>query len=226
MCLRPRRAPRVQIAKYWGQIESLDREVGRIMAAVDAAGIAGNTILCFSSDHGDMHYSQGQLQKTAALGRIGSYPVSYAATLKRCPGKSLDFPFGSVDVMPTLLGFAGAPIPAAVQGTDVSALLLGKTAKEPDAVFLANYARGGTGGKLAAAAIRTKEWLFALSAENPQNEDWLLYDMKNDPYQMKNLVANAAFGKTKELLRTRLMELRRKNKDIMDIASTVAGKPA
>lgn len=114
---------------YYAQIAALDYNLGRIMQALNNLGIAEDTIICFSSDHGDMLASHGLQGKNVPYEESINIPFIMRYPRKIKGGQKTDVLFNSVDVMPTLLGLCGVPIPKGVQGLDLSQAILGKTEK-------------------------------------------------------------------------------------------------
>jgi arylsulfatase A-like enzyme len=197
-----------KIKKYYAMISSLDDCVGRIMTTLDQLGLVENTILAFSSDHGDMLGSQGHRQKRRPWEESINIPLIIRYPKKVKAGQIRDWLIASVDVMPTLLGLAGAEIPDKVQGIDHTAMFTGKGKKEREAVFLFNGKPGG--GRIPDwRGIRTKEWLFAFHAKG----DWVMYDLKGDPYELNNLVDNPKYAAKKEELRRQINAMREQLKE-------------
>ena len=203
------------LLQYYAMITSVDFCMSRIHKALHEAGIAEDTILCFTSDHGDMLGSQGHHLKQRPWEESIHVPfiLRYPHRIKR--GQRRDWIVSSVDVMPTLLGLCGIPIRSQVQGLDLSATFLGNSARQRHAAFLFNVHRGhgpGTDWR----GIRTKEWVYACHASG----DWIMYDLKHDPYQLKNLIDDPGFAARKKALRDQLDSMR---KDLGD-SSILKGK--
>jgi arylsulfatase A-like enzyme len=191
---------------YLGGISGIDTEFGRVMKAVEEAGLAENTIVMFSSDHGEMMGSQGK------GGKILPYDESHHVPFfVRYPGvtpkaASSDALFAAVDIYPTICGLAGVPVPEHCSGHDLSDIMRGKKVKTPEVVFLqgAPGRDNGTGeadtmqkamaldhkqkAPLYYRGVRTAQYTYTVR----ENGRWLLFDNHADPYQMKNLVTNAA----------------------------------
>jgi len=106
--------------------------------------------------------------------------------------------------MPTLLGLCDISIPSKVQGLDYSATFLGKSQKQRDAAFLFNV-HGGAGPNTDWRGIRTKEWVYAFHFSG----DWVMYDLKNDPYQLRNLIDDPKYAAKKKELKEQLKSLRK-----------------
>jgi arylsulfatase A-like enzyme len=192
------------LIEYYAMVTSLDSCMGRITKALDAAGVSDDTIVVFSSDHGDMLGSQGHRWKQRPWEESINVPfiVRYGRKIKK--GQVRDWIVSSVDVMPTLLGFCDISIPSQVQGLDYSATFLGKSKKQRDAAFLFNVHSGG-GPNTDWRGIRDKEWTYAFHYSG----DWVMYDLKNDPYQLKNLIDDPKYAAKKKQLRKQLETMRK-----------------
>lgn len=178
---------RHDISISYAMITGLDDNVGKLMRELDDLGIAEDTIFCFSSDHGDMLGSQGRMNKNLPWEESANIPFIMRYPRKLKAGQKSDMLLSTVDVMPTLLGLCGAPIPKGVQGQDLSSQILGKGGKEPESQFLLDVIPGPTGLKTGVdtwRAVRTKQYTYAV---NP-GKGWLLYDRKKDPYEQTNLL--------------------------------------
>ena len=114
-------------------ISSLDTCMGRIMRTLDNLGIADDTILCFSSDHGDMLGSQGHNLKQRPWEESINIPFILRYPRRIRAGQKKDWLFASVDVMPTILSLCGAAIPHAVQRWNMAPVFTDESQKEHDA---------------------------------------------------------------------------------------------
>jgi arylsulfatase A-like enzyme len=197
---------------YYGMIESLDDEFGRIVAALEKAGVSDDTIVVFSSDHGDMIGSQGLKAKRWPYEESARIPllIRYPRSIK--PGTVIADPIGSPDVYPTLAGLAGVKAPQGLDGADFSPLLRGETSKPPrDYVYLEmQYAYVPWPGW---RALRTRNLMYARTAEKP----WLLFDVAKDPWQMNNLVDDPASQSVVKQMDDRLAAIMRETGDSWDI---------
>lgn len=186
---------------YYSMIAALDAEFGRLARAVDEAGAAEDTIVIYTSDHGDMIGSQGYkakrwpFEESARVPFLIRYPRALAA------GRTLADPFSAVDVYPTVAGLAGVPAPSGLDGDDFSAFFAGKAASPPrDFVYLEMpYAYVPWPGW---RAIRTRDYMYARTLEQP----WLLYHVAQDPWEMRNLIDDPAQQPLARVLDSRLTE--------------------
>jgi len=173
---------------YYAHIAALDDCVARLLAAVERGGAAEDTIFLFTSDHGDMLGSQGlQLkqhpwEESIRVPFLLRYPRKLGA-----PGHVIRQPINAPDIMPTLLGLAGLPIPASVQGSDFSRLASGREKTGPDAAAFLNlpvsFVQARRCGFAEYRGLRTLRHTYVRSIHGP----WLLYDNQADPCQLRNL---------------------------------------
>src|SRR6185436_15749442 len=115
---------RTNLAGYYAHCTALDDCMGDLLRALEEVGLARNTILMFTSDHGDMLGSHELMKKQKPFDESVRVPM-----LVRWPGQlkaaELDAPVNSEDIMPTLLGLARVSIPKTVEGLDYSGYLRG-----------------------------------------------------------------------------------------------------
>jgi arylsulfatase A-like enzyme len=197
-----------ELTKYYSLITCLDENMGRLMGALEELGLARNTILVFTSDHGNMIRSQGMRLKQKPWEESAHIPFLIRDPRTGKSGKTSDLIFNSIDIMPTMLGMCGLPVPRGLHGIDWSAALSGRGAsKAPDSIYLALDSEGSSDeGRAAGAggrwrAVRTREWMYVMQ----EAKDWLLYDVAKDPYQMNNLAEDRGRRNERQELK-RLMD--------------------
>ncbi len=188
-------APLDEIAGYYSHITALDRNLGRLMEALEQAGIADNTIVVFTSDHGDMFGSQGQTRKQKPWDESIMVPCAMRWPAKLPAGERTDVLLNAPDVMPTLLRLMGVEIPDTVEGRDLSHAALGLEGPEPTSAFIGNICPFGQPFP-EWRGLRTKTHTYVRTLEGP----WLLYDNAADPYQLSNLVDEPAHEEVQERL--------------------------
>src|SRR5579871_6360000 len=131
---------RQTLCRYYAAITALDEQLGRILDRLDDLGLADDTLVVFTSDHGDMLWSHGWMKKQSPYEEAVQVPL-----LIRWPGRipactTRDTLLGTVDVLPTLAGLLEWRHAANMEGTDLSGTLRGEPrAPAPSALFLANY---------------------------------------------------------------------------------------
>ena len=210
---------RRETADYYGNITALDAQMGRIMKVLDDLGLAENTILCFTSDHGDHLRSHGyakcndpsitdntkRASKATPFEESIHIPLMVSWPAKVKGHRRTDVLFNSVDVMPTLLGMCEVNIPDEVQGSDLSHVLIGGAGSVPDSVYLQILGEGWPHrGKWVGfwRGVRTDRWLYARWYKNETGP--YLFDVRNDPYELNNLWDNPEYAEVQETLEARL----------------------
>jgi arylsulfatase A-like enzyme len=177
-----------ELRGYYAHIAALDDCFKKLLDALEATGSADDTIVVFTSDHGDMMQSQGLSYKlypwdeSIRTPLLIRYPRKYGRA-----GRRSTAPVNSPDLMPTLLGMSGIEIPAGIQGTDYSSSRPKPGIGAPkDSAFLSLPVPIGEALRYGFAeyrGVRNQRYTYARSIDGP----WLLYDNKRDPYQMNNL---------------------------------------
>ena len=178
---------RHMLAGYYAHCTALDRAMGDLLAAIEAAGIADNTVLVFTSDHGDMLLSRGMMKKQRPWDESVRVPMLLRYPARLAP-EEINQPINTPDILPTLLGLSRIAVPESVEGTDLSEALTGAEPYPEEAALIQapvpfhqwNFGNGGKEYR----AIRTERYTYARDRQGP----WLLYDDQQDPYQMTNLV--------------------------------------
>jgi arylsulfatase A-like enzyme len=172
------------IAEYYGMTTWMDDAVGRMLAALDANGLAEDTIVVFTSDHGDYLGSHGRVQKgdlheeSVRIPLIVRWPVELKP---KVPSRQVA---ALVDMAPTLLGLVGVEMPSHMHGQSLATVLRGEQATLADDYAFIETGRG--------AGIRTPTHLYSLpfvvsGRQLAQTPD-MFFDLSTDPYQMHNLV--------------------------------------
>lgn len=192
------------IADYYAAITALDWNVGRMMDAVDRLGIRDNTIFVFTSDHGDMLWSHGARNKEQPWEESILIPLIVRWPGHVPAGRKSDVLISIVDMAPTLLGLARAEAPHAVEGVDLSRAVRGENMDEPRSVFIylpmpAQQAFAMGIGEW--RGVRTKRHTYARWRDG---RGWVLYDNREDPYQMRNLVDDPASQEVRSSLEAEL----------------------
>jgi arylsulfatase A-like enzyme len=198
-------------ARYWGLCKLVDRSVGRVLRRLEGLGLADDTIVVYTADHGHLLGEHRMWNKG-----VPYEPSVQVPLLLRVPGlapRRITTPVGLVRLMPTLLELMGQPIPAHVQGTSLVPLLTdGDTAPDEEAVFIewnGPWRGGGVYSDVAVRTIRQGRWKLNVSA----NGDCELYDLQDDPEELRNAVADQGRAQTVGRLFDRLRAWQRETDD-------------
>ena len=201
-------------AGYYAHCTALDDCFGELRRTLQDAGLAENTLLVFSADHGDMLGSRGAYKKQQPYDESIRVPL-----LLHWPkglgvkARQLDAPINSEDLMPTLLGLCGVPIPKSVEGLDYSGYIRGKKNPGDGAtvilypVVFGEWVRR-VGGK-EFRGMRTTRYTYVRDLAGP----WLLYDNQTDPYQTNNLANQPKYSKLQVKLEATLARKLKERRD-------------
>ena len=203
---------------YHAHISAIDDELGRLMARLQALGIAEDTILVYSADHGSMMGSHGLGSKRQPYEESIRVPFSIRWPGVIPAGLASDALLGSIDLMPTLCGLAGVPAPATCAGRDFSPVVLGGKGPDPEAQFIMHISKkNASGGDTHPAPIfrgvRTRRHTYAVYPD----ERWCLFDNEQDPCQLDNRIADPAMAEVRERLEGMLRRFLREAEDPLPV---------
>ena len=174
---------------YYAHIAAVDMEFNRILRVLDETGQASNTIVVYTSDHGDMMGSHGYIGKRMPQEESCKVPffVRYPGVTPK--GRDSDILFSAIDIYPSLCGLAGIPVPQHCEGRDLSAAMRGQKIRGPESAFLMHIQKFNSEGGADNAAVifrglRTDRYTYAVADDGR----WILYDNREDPYQQHNLI--------------------------------------
>ena len=199
---------REKLIGYNAHISAVDIELGRLMAKLEETGQSNNTILVYTSDHGEMMGSHDLMGKrlpheeSARVPFVVRFPTAIPA------GQRTATLLGSIDLYPTLCGLAGIEVPPHCQGSDLSPALRGEPLREPEHSFLMHMNIKGVNVPIY-RGIRTRRYTYAVG----ENGRWLLYDNQEDPYQQLNLVGDPARAKLVQELGGEILDYLKKAVD-------------
>jgi arylsulfatase A-like enzyme len=204
---------RKELAQYYGMITSVDDQMARLLRTLDELGLAQDTIVLFSSDHGDMFGSQGRRLKRKPWEESIRIPglVRYPRKVKK--GRRNEAMFTHVDFAPTLLGLCGIKPPPEMQGSDMSSGILGTEDTGPDSAFFQIFGPfRGDGTEDGWRGIRTRRYMYARFEKDP----WVLYDIQRDPYQTRNLIGERSAKHVRDDMERRLIQWMKRTGDSWD----------
>ncbi|MFO8007748.1 MAG: sulfatase [Candidatus Brocadiia bacterium] len=194
---------RAILAQYYAAISALDADLGRLMATLEDEGMLRDTLVVFTSDHGDMLGSHGMRKKEQPWEESVRVPL-----LLRCPaalpaGFCVEAVVGITDLTPTMLDLLGVGVPGSMQGRSVAAALRGQ-ARGPDSVPLGipvPVDQAVAQGVPEWRGLRTSRYTYA---RRINDQGWVLYDNEMDPCQQRNLIAEPAAAELRKGLEATL----------------------
>ena len=183
-------------AQYYGNVTLVDRMVGRINVALERAGVADDTAVVFTTEHGDMLGDHGMLEKRSFYEESARVPMLMRVPWLS-PGPSrIDGSVSQIDLVPTLLDVLGEPIPAHIKGKSLRPVLQGNDSLADNEVFMGwngispnlrdRFLGNDAINRMLALPYRSvvsDRWKLNLCAGD-QGE---LFDLRSDPYEETNL---------------------------------------
>ena len=192
------------IAHYWGSVSLVDRSVGRILTTLDNCDLNRNTIVVFTSDHGDMMGSHGMIEKSVMYEEAVRIPLILRTPQLGFEKRVVDQPISQVDLVPTLLSMMGQAVPDHLEGTDRYPFLKGQadwgledvfmewngTAADPEPDEFPDLVSpeqiSAIQGKRVRTVLTGDGWKFNWN-ETGEHE---LYFLKDDPGELTNLYSD------------------------------------
>lgn len=178
----PEAKKREIISFYYANITFIDEWVGKIVDLLKARGEYENTVIAFTSDHGEYLTDHNILFKSyfpcdsdCAVPLFIKPHSSCGKWMNRC-----DRLVDNASIMPTLLDIAGLEIPASCQGKSLKSLIIGSDDSPGYDDFVVTYAEG-----CPAWRVRTRTHAFVYRHEENSCQ---LYDLRNDPHELHNLI--------------------------------------
>ncbi|MHC4873886.1 MAG: sulfatase-like hydrolase/transferase [Planctomycetota bacterium] len=223
------------ISRYWGLCSQIDTYIGKVLDCLESHGLTDNTVIVFTSDHGDMMGSHRLLAKCVMFEESVKVPLFIKLPGQK-EGRRVSGPVSQVDLVPTLLDLLGEDVPAYLQGKSLAPLLAGDNRESSDNVFIEwNGCDSGLfGGKdlnkdqvpvnlsgysseeLSAAVkdhvrsvITPEGWKFNYS----QLGEHELYSLIDDPLEKNNLTGDNLYDEIKNNLAGLIIEWQKKTDD-------------
>lgn len=184
---------------YYAMVCNLDDNIGRLVSAIHELGLDENSILVFTSDHGELFGAHGRRAKNIFYEEAVRVPflVRWKGVLP--PSEKRDVCLNTVDIMPTLLSMMDLPIPASVEGSDLSQFVLtGNKTTDDGALMMCCGQTAAYGDGYEWRAYRTKRYTYATYRRDGKE---LLFDHIEDPLQMQDLSGDSSYRKVLETLR-------------------------
>jgi len=187
------------LSQYFGMVKCIDDNIGRIIDALREEGILENTIIVFTSDHGDLLGEHGRDNKGVPMEGSARIPFIMHAPGLVEPGLVVREPFGTVDFKPTLLSLLGIIDPIENEGRDYSSFFT--TGEAPTDWEHITFVRNGGHSKTAAGDFKpdngwigafSRQYKFVVGSSAPP----VLFDLEEDPNELTNLVRSATHRDT------------------------------
>jgi len=190
------------VARYLGEIALLDAQIGRLLARLDELGLAENTWVVYTSDHGDMCGAHGMMDKHFILyddvirvPLLMRWPAGGIRGGKPCDARIIH----ALDLPAAFMEGAGLPIPDTFQGTSLLPWVRGQDAPRRETVFTMYH--GNFFGMYSQRGVTDGQWKYVW---NPTDRDEF-YHLADDPGELRNLAADPAYATELAQWRQRLL---------------------
>ena len=186
---------------YYASVSYMDAQVGRVLDALEEKGLADNTIVVFSSDHGYLLGHHHKFQKQHLFEEATRVPFIISVPwLKNQHGQGTTKITELVDLYPTLADLAGLAAPSTLQGSSLKPLLSDTESSDWSKKQAFTISRSG------GESIRTDDWRYTQWGFGERGLE--LYDLKNDPGEFTNLAHNPEYASVLKTLQKQLVTKR------------------
>ncbi len=193
---------------YFAMLQSVDEQFGRMMKFLDESKLADNTIVVFTSDHGEMMASQSRYDKMVPYCEALNIPMIVRWPGRIQAGRQCDTIFTPIDHLPSLATMCGLETPSIVNGKNLSEQVLHGRGSDPEDALIMNMSSHWDYPETMTMwpewrGIRTKQHTYVRWLDGAEE----LYDNSADPLQFRNLYDGRKAPAAMEHSRTRLKEL-------------------
>lgn len=200
-------------AYYYGAVTCTDDLIGDLMDALDENGIAENTVVVLSADHGELLGNHGTYNKDRLYEEAIRVPMIYRYPNGFRPAETAAQVASNVDIAPTVLDASGLAVPAHMQGQSLLPVMTGEQpALDRDYSFVeaAGYQGVSYAMPYSMMGIRSPAYKYGIEVEADdraiRNDRAAFYDLQADPYELDNLAASDAQAGVGNRLREALLE--------------------
>jgi arylsulfatase len=197
--------------RYYRLITEVDAAVGRLVDELKAQGVYDDTLIAFIGDNGYFHGDRGLADKWYPYEQALRVPliVRDPRLPSRSRGATRDQLALNIDVAPTVVSAAGLPVPDAMQGRDLSALYMGggRAPKWRDEFFYEHPTITSRDRIPSSQGVIRRDWKYVSFPEFDYEQ---LFNLKEDPQEVRNLAADAAYADQRVKMRQKLDEWRQR----------------
>jgi arylsulfatase A-like enzyme len=170
------------IATYYGLVKEIDDWVGKILDRLDHHGLAGNTLVVFTSDHGEMLGAHGMSSKNIFYEESVHVPFLMRLPGRIAAGSRVESPVSTRDIFPTALDYLGQPPVEGLDSQSLRGVIEGRETRD----FVVSEWRETR--SVPTYMIRSGAWKLLVSRIPDAGSLDALYNLEDDPFEMKNLL--------------------------------------
>ncbi len=185
-------------AAYFGCVTYLDEVIGDMLLRLEADGLLENTVIIYTSDHGELAGEHGVWWKNGWYEGCTRVPLIVSLPEQRQgtrPAARVRTPVGQIDLFPTLCALAGVAAPDDLDGVDVSDAVRGES-DPPDRPIMCDALKPRWGPGTEFRMLRYKQYKYVTFRDAPP----LFFDLDADPGEQCNLIARGVEGEAQEAL--------------------------
>ncbi len=191
---------RLRTAMYNACVGHMDHCVGEVLRALTDSGLADDTVVVYTSDHGEMRGEHGLWDKFVFYESSAGVPLIFRVPGLTKAGAVCEAPVSQVGLAATLLDVCGLPAPAGLDEPSLAAYLREPAAKQNRPVY-SEFTIGGPAEKY---LVRQDEWKYAhYMGDTPE-----LYNLREDPLEMRNLAQDSAHRDIRDRFEKQLLAWR------------------
>lgn len=197
------------VSRYLGEVTLIDAQLGRILDALERLGFAENTLVVYTTDHGDMCGGHGMIDKHFIMYEdVVRVPLIMRWPGRIAPGSRCDaFVSHAIDLAVTFCEVAQVKVPETFRGKSLLPLLDG--AQDNGRTDIFSMYHGNQFGLYSQRMVRDRRWKYIWNA-TAEDE---LYDLQTDPGELHNLATDPAYKEELRRLRHRLIAWMEETKD-------------
>jgi arylsulfatase A-like enzyme len=199
------------IKDYLRTIKSVDDGVGEVLDYLDKNGLTENTIVVYTSDQGFYLGEHGWFDKRFMYEESLRTPILMRYPKEIKSGTQINQLIQNLDFAPTFLDYAGANIPEDIQGESFRKIVSGETSEWRDAIYYTYYEYPSVHMVKRHYGVRTDR--YKLMHFYYDIDEWEMYDLQEDPSEMRNVYDDQAYASVRENMHERLVEMRTKYGD-------------
>lgn len=202
------------MAAYFGMVKCIDDNIGRLLQVLQENNLLDNTVIVFTSDHGDLCGEHGLVNKGLPLDGSARVPfiISYPAGMPK--GVKISNVMSVVDFTPSVISYFGLKSPVKYEGRDLSGLWVGETLSDDldDAVFMRSITPKVASDWDESATAKRTNWISVVTprykltlSEYASDVPWLT-DLEKDPGELENCYSKPAYREVVGQLKKKLSE--------------------